>query len=94
LDVEVRAKAARDQMGVLEYIYKALGGSTAAGKKKTMTNAEKLELEGTEKLVSEAKAEILKAVQKPFDLLRQLLIGRREPNGTKSLRRCLTVTPG
>ncbi len=59
VDVEVRAKAARDQMGVLKDIHKALGGSTAAGKKKTMTDAEKLELEGTEKLVSEAKAEFL-----------------------------------
>jgi len=37
-------------MGVLEDIHKALGGSTAAGKKMTMTNAEKLELEETEKL--------------------------------------------
>jgi len=62
-------------MGVLEDIHKALSGSAAAGKKKTMTNAEKLELEETKKLVSEAKAEFLKAVQKPFDLIRQLLIG-------------------
>jgi len=74
-DVEVQAKSARDQMGVLEDIQKLLGGSTAAGKKKTPTDAEKLELEGTEKLVSEAKVEFLKAVQKPFDLVRQLLIG-------------------
>ncbi len=74
-DVEVRAKAARDQMGVLEDIQKVLGGSTAAGKKKTMTDAEKLELEETEKLVSEAKAKFLKDVQKPLDLVRQLLIG-------------------
>jgi hypothetical protein len=59
-DVEVRAKVARDQMGVLEDIQKALGGSTAAGRKKTPTDAEKLELEGTEKLVSEAKAEFQK----------------------------------
>jgi len=73
-NVEVRAKAARDQMGVLKFIQKVLGGSTAAGKKKTMTDVEKLELEGTEKLVSEAKAEFLKAVQKPFDLVCQLLI--------------------
>ncbi len=73
-DVEVRAKLARDQMGVLEDIHKMLGGSTAAGRKKTMTDSEKLELEETEKLVSEAKAEFLKAVQKPFDLVRQLLI--------------------
>ncbi len=35
-------------MGVLEDIQKSLGGSTAAGKKKTPTDAEKLELEGTE----------------------------------------------
>jgi len=62
-DVEVQAKAARDQMGVLEDIHKALGGSTAAVRKKTMTDAEKLELEETKKLVSEAKAEFLKAVQ-------------------------------
>ena len=62
-------------MGVLEDIQKSLGGSTASGKKKTPTDAEKLELEGTEKLVSEAKAEFLKAVQKPFDLIRQILIG-------------------
>ncbi len=74
-DVEVRAKLARDQMSVLEDIQKSLGGSTATGKKKTQTDAEKLELDGTEKLVSEAKAEFLKAVQKPFDLIRQLLIG-------------------
>jgi len=74
-DVEVQAKAARDQMSVLEDIHKALGGSTEAGKKNTMTNAEKLELEETEKLVSEAKAEFLKAVQKPFNLVCQLLIG-------------------
>ncbi len=63
-------------MGVLEDIQKSLGGSTATGKKKTPSDAEKLvELEGTEKLVSEAKAAFLKAVQKPFDLVRQLLIG-------------------
>jgi len=55
-DVEVRAKVARDQMGVLKDIHKSLGGSTAAGKKKTPTDAEKLKLEGTEKSVSEAKA--------------------------------------
>jgi hypothetical protein len=73
--VEVQAKSARDQMGVLEDIQKSLGGSTATGKKKTLTDAEKRELEGTEKLVSEAKAEFLKAVQKPFDLVHQLLIG-------------------
>ena len=74
-DVEVQAKLARDQMGVLENIHNSLGRSTAAGKKKTMTDAEKLELEGTKKLVSEAKAEFLKADQKPFELVRQLLIG-------------------
>jgi hypothetical protein len=73
-DVEVRARAARDQMGVLKDIHKVLGGSIATGRKKTMTDVEKLELEGTEKLVSEAKAEFLKAVQKPFDLVCQLLI--------------------
>ncbi len=50
-------------MGVLENIQNSLGGSTATGKKKTPTEAEKLELEGTEKLVSEAKAEFVKAVQ-------------------------------
>jgi len=61
-DVEVRAKMARDQMGVLKDIHKALGGSTAAGRKKTMTDAEKLELEETEKLVAEVNAEFLKAV--------------------------------
>ena len=69
-DVEVRAKLARDQMGVLEDIQKSLSGSAATGKKKTPTDAKKLELEGTEKLVSEAKAEFLKAVLKPFDLVR------------------------
>ncbi len=52
-DVEVRAKLARDQMGVLEDIQKSLGGATATGKKKTPTDTEKLEFEGTEKLVSE-----------------------------------------
>jgi len=73
--VEVQARAARDQMGVLEDIQKSLSGSTATGKKKTPTDVEKLELEVTEKLVSEAKAEFVKAVQKPFDLVCQLLIG-------------------
>jgi len=34
VDVEVRAKAARDQMGVLKDVHKALGGSTAAGRKR------------------------------------------------------------
>jgi len=62
-------------MGVLEDIQKLLSGSTAAGKKKTPNDLEKLELEGTKKLVSEAKAEFLKAVQKPFNLVCQLLIG-------------------
>jgi len=61
-------------MGVLENIQNSLGWSTVTGKKKTPTEAEKLELEGTEKLVSEAKAEFVKAVQKPFDLICQLLI--------------------
>jgi len=86
VDVEVRAKAARDQMGVLEDIHKALGGSTAAGKKKTLTDTEKLELEETEKLVSEAKAEFLKAVQKPFDLIRQLLIGEARTRWDKIVK--------
>jgi hypothetical protein len=85
-DVEGRARAARDQMGVLEDIHKALGGSTATGRKKTMTNVEKLELEGTEKLVSEAKAEFLKAVQKPFDLVRQLLIGEARTQWDKIIK--------
>jgi len=35
-------------MGVLKDIHKLLSGSTAAGKKKTTTEAEKLELEGPE----------------------------------------------
>jgi len=65
---------------------KSLGGSTAAGKKKTPTDAEKLELEGTEKLVSEAKAEFLKAVQKPFDLVRQLLIGEAQTQWDKIVK--------
>jgi len=86
LDVEVRAKAARDQMGVLEDIHKSLGGSTAAGKKKTTTDADKLEHEGTKKLVSEAKAEFLKAVQKPFDLIRQLLIGEARTQWDKIVK--------
>ena len=47
-DVEVRAKVAGDQMGVLKDIHKALGRSTAAGRKKTPSDAEKLELEETE----------------------------------------------
>ena len=44
-------------------------------KKRTPSDAEKLELEETKKSVSEAKAEFQKAVLKPFDLVRQLLIG-------------------
>jgi len=51
-----------------------------------MTNAEKLELEETEKLVSEAKAEFLKAVQKPFDLVRQLLIGEGRTQWDKIIK--------
>jgi len=70
-------------MGVLEDIHKALSGSTAAGKKKTMTDAEKLELEGTEKLVFEVKAKFLNAVQKPFDLVHQLLIGEAQTQWDK-----------
>ena len=85
-DVEVRAKLARDQMGVLETIQKSLGGSSATGKKKTPTEAEQLELEGTEKLVSEAKAEFVKAVQKPFDLIRQLLIGEARTQWDKIVK--------
>jgi hypothetical protein len=85
-DVEVRAKVARDQMGVLEDIQKSLGGSGATGKKRTPTDAEKLELEGTEKLVSEAKAEFQKAVLKPFDLVRQLLIGEARTQWDKIVK--------
>jgi hypothetical protein len=85
-DVEVRAKVAADQMGVLKDIQKSLGGSAATGKKKTPTDAEKLELEGTEKLVSEAKAEFLKAVLKPFDLVRQLLIGEARTQWDKIVK--------
>jgi len=85
-DVEERTKAARDQMGVLEDIHKSFSGSTAAGKKKTTTEAEKLELEGTEILISEAKAEFLKAVQKPFDLVRQLLIGEAQTQWDKIVK--------
>jgi len=59
-DVEVRAKSARDQMGILEDIQKSLGGSTAAGKKKTPTDAEKLELIGTEKLVLKQRLSFLR----------------------------------
>jgi len=85
-DVEVRAKSARDQMGVLKDIQKSLGGSTATGKKKTPTDVEKLELEGIEKLVSKAKAEFLKAVQKPFDLVCQLLIGEARTQWDKIVK--------
>ena len=85
-DVEVRAKLARDQMGVLEDIQKSLSGSAATGKKKTLSDAEKLEIEGTEKLVSEAKAEFLKAVLKPFDLVRQLLIGEARTQWDKIVK--------
>ena len=74
-EVEVRAKAFMDQTGVLKDVQKKLYVSAAAGKKKTLSDEDKLELEGTEELVSEAKAEHLKAVLKPFDLVRQLLIG-------------------
>jgi len=84
--VEVRAKVARDQMGVLEDIQKSLSRSTATGKKKTLTDAEKLELEGTEKLVSEAKAEFVTAIQKPFDLVRQLLIGEARTQWDKIVK--------
>ena len=73
--MEVQAKAVRDQMGVLKDVHKSIYGSAVTGKKKTPSDLDKLELEGTEKLVSEAKAEYLKAVLKPFDLVRQLLIG-------------------
>ena len=73
-------------MGVLENIQNSLGGSTVTGKKKTPTEAEKLELEGTKKLVSEAKAEFLKAVQKPFDLVRQLLIGEARTQWDKIVK--------
>jgi hypothetical protein len=76
-DVEVRAKLARDQMSVLEDIQKSLGGSAATGKKKTPTDAEKLELEGTEKF---------KAVLKPFDLVRQLLIGEARTQWDKIVK--------
>jgi len=85
-DVEVRAKVAMDQMVVLKDIQKSLGGSAATSKKKTQSDAEKLELEGTEKLVSEAKAEFLKAVLKPFDLILQLLIGEAQTQWDKIVK--------
>jgi hypothetical protein len=85
-DVEVQAKLARDQMGVLEDIHKSLDGSAATGRKKTPADAEKLELEATKKLVSEAKAEFLKAVLKPFDLVRQLLIGEARTQWDKIVK--------
>ena len=75
LDVEVLAKAAKDQMGVLETIQKSLG------KKKTTSDADQLELEETKQLVSDAKAEFLKAMQKPFDLVRQLNRRGENPMG-------------
>ncbi len=55
-------------MGVLEDIQKSFGGSTATGKKKTPT-AEKLELEETEKLVSEAKAKALLLFKRPSTII-------------------------
>ena len=85
--VEVRAKAVRDQMGVLNDVHKSIYGSAVTGKKKTPSDLDKLELEGTEKLVSEAKAEHLKAVLKPFDLVRQLLIGEARTQWEKSCDR-------
>jgi hypothetical protein len=75
LDVEVLAKAAKDLMGVLETIQKLLG------KKKTTSDADQLELEETKQLVSDAKAEFLKAMQKPFDLVRQLNRRGENPMG-------------
>ena len=65
LDVEVLAKGFKDLMGVLETIQKLLG------KKKTTS----------EQLVSDAKAEFLKAMQKPFDLVRQLNRRGENPMG-------------
>ena len=75
LDVEVLAKAAKDLMGVLETIQKLLG------KKKTTSDADQLELEETKQLVSDAKAEFLKAMQKPFNLVRQLNRRGENPMG-------------
>ncbi len=83
-DFELRAKAAKDQMDVLEAIQESLG------KKKTTTDADKLE--ETKQLVSDAKAEFVKAMKKPFDLIRQLLIG--EARTQWWFRRYSTVTPG
>ena len=75
LDVEVLAKGFKDLMGVLETIQKLLG------KKKTTSDADQLELEETKQLVSDAKAEFLKAMQKPFDLVRQLNRRGENPMG-------------
>ena len=84
--MKIIRRVAGDQMGVLKDIHKALGGSTAAGRKKTPSDAEKLELEETKKSVSEAKAEFQKAVLKPFDLVRQLLIGEARTQWDKIVK--------
>jgi hypothetical protein len=73
-EVHVLAKAVKDQLGILVNIQKSLG-PVKKGKKKALYDGDRLELEGTKKLVTKKKGKFLKAIQKPFNLACQLVIG-------------------
>jgi len=74
-ETSVLAKTVKDQVGVLKKVHKSVGPIDSSKKRKAISEADSLEVEETEKMVHEAKNEFLKAIQKPFNLVRQLLIG-------------------
>jgi len=74
-EISVLAKAMKDQVGFLKKLHESAGPDDSNKKGKAQAKADNIELEETEKMVQEAKNEFLGAIQKPFDLVRQLLIG-------------------
>jgi hypothetical protein len=66
------SKAVKDQLGILENVQKSLGPKI---QNETLEDGDKLELDGTKKLAVKKQAKFLKAIQRPFNLVPQLLIG-------------------
>ena len=66
------SKAVKDQLGILENVQKSLGPKIRKG---TLEDGDKLELDGTKKLAVKKQAKFLEAIQRPFNLVPQLLIG-------------------
>jgi hypothetical protein len=84
------SKAVKDQLVVLKNVQKYLGPQIRKG---TLEDGDKLELDGTMKLAIKKQTMFLKAIQRPFNLICQLLIGEAQTQWYKIVKEMFEHDP-